>query len=35
VGLSQNGAKGMANRGFTADEIISFYYTGVEIFNAA
>jgi len=31
VGMSQNGAKGMANNGFTAEEIIKWYYTGVDI----
>ena len=31
VGMSQNGAKGMANNGFSAEEIIKWYYTGVNI----
>ena len=31
VGMSQYGAEGMANLGFTYDEIIKHYYTGVEI----
>ena len=31
VGMSQNGAKGMANNGFTAEEIIKWYYSGVSI----
>ncbi len=31
VGLSQHGAKGMAEQGFTYDKILSFYYTGVEL----
>jgi len=31
VGMSQNGAKGMAEEGFTCDEIITWYYSGVEI----
>ena len=31
VGMSQNGAKGMANAGFTYEEIITWYFTGVEI----
>jgi stage II sporulation protein D len=31
VGMSQNGAKGMAQNGFTAEEILKWYYTGVEI----
>ncbi len=33
VGLSQNGAKGMANQGFTGEEIVHFYYTDVTISN--
>lgn len=31
VGMSQYGAKGMAEAGFTYEEIIKFYFTGVEI----
>lgn len=31
VGMSQYGAKGMAERGFSYDEIIRFYFTGVEV----
>lgn len=31
VGMSQNGAKGMAENGFSAEEIIKWYYTGVQI----
>lgn len=31
VGMSQYGAKGMAEKGFTYDEIINFYYTDVDI----
>lgn len=31
VGMSQEGAKGMANAGFTFDQILKHYYTGVEI----
>lgn len=31
VGMSQNGAIGMAKDGFTYDEILKWYYTGVEI----
>ncbi|MBE5821202.1 MAG: SpoIID/LytB domain-containing protein [Clostridiales bacterium] len=31
VGMSQNGAKGMANAGFTYDEILKHYYTGVTV----
>lgn len=33
VGMSQNGAKGMANQGYTGEEIIHFYYTDVTISN--
>lgn len=31
VGLSQHGANGMASAGFNFEEILQFYYTGVEI----
>ena len=31
VGMSQNGAKGMAESGFDCEEIIKWYYTDVEI----
>ena len=31
VGMSQNGAKGMADSGFSCEEIIRWYYSGVEI----
>ena len=31
VGMSQNGAKGMANNGFSAEEIIKWYYSGVSV----
>lgn len=31
IGLSQEGAKSMANLGFTFEEIIEFYFTGAEI----
>ncbi len=31
VGMSQNGAKGMADMGYTYDQIIKHYYTGVTI----
>ena len=31
VGMSQNGAKGMASNGFTCEEIIKWYYKGVEV----
>lgn len=34
VGMSQNGAKSMANNGRTAEEIINFYYTDIEIYRA-
>lgn len=33
VGMSQNGAKGMANQGYTGEEIVHFYYTDVTISN--
>ncbi len=31
VGLSQNGANGMADSGFTYDEILKHYYRGIEL----
>lgn len=31
VGMSQNGAKGMAEEGFSCEEIICWYYSGVEV----
>ncbi|GKX29129.1 hypothetical protein SH1V18_16090 [Vallitalea longa] len=31
VGMSQSGAKTMAEQGFTYDEILEYYYTGVKI----
>ena len=31
VGMSQNGANGMAKRGKTWEEILCFFYTGVEL----
>ena len=31
VGLSQNGANGYAKHGYTYDQILKHYYTGVEI----
>lgn len=34
VGLSQNGAKAMALSGYTAQDIINFYYTDIEIYEA-
>lgn len=33
VGMSQTGADALANQGYTYDEIIRHYYTGVEIIN--
>lgn len=33
VGMSQNGTKAMAELGYSAEEIIGHYYTGVEIVN--
>ncbi len=35
VGLSQNGAKAMANKGFSAENIIKFYYTDIELYTAS
>jgi len=32
VGMSQDGAKEMARQGFSYDEILKFYYTGVEVY---
>ena len=29
--MSQFGAKGMAEQGYTAEQIIAYYYTGVSI----
>ncbi len=34
IGMSQNGAKAMANEGYTYDQIITHYFTGVEITTA-
>ncbi len=34
VGMSQNGAKALAQAGKTAEEIINFYYTDVDIYKA-
>lgn len=31
VGMSQYGAEGMARAGYTYDQILKYYYTGVEI----
>jgi stage II sporulation protein D len=33
VGMSQYGALGMANAGYTYDEILKHYYQGVDIAN--
>ncbi len=33
VGMSQSGARGMAQNGFSAEEIIKWYYTGVDIID--
>lgn len=35
VGLSQWGAKHMASKGFTAQEILAFYYRGAELTTLA
>ena len=35
VGMSQYGAYGMAKAGYTYDEILGYYYTGVELGTAA
>lgn len=35
VGMSQNGAKALAVAGKTADDIINFYYTDVQIYRAS
>lgn len=32
VGMSQYGAKAMAQKGYTYDQILKFYYTGVEVY---
>ena len=34
VGLSQNGAKALAEKGCSAEDIINFYYTDVEVYKA-
>jgi stage II sporulation protein D len=31
IGMSQYGAKQMAEEGFTYDEILEYYYTGVTV----
>ena len=33
VGMSQNGTKAMTERGYSAEDIIRHYYTGVDIVN--
>ena len=33
VGMSQNGTKIMTEMGYSAEEVIQHYYTGVEIVN--
>ena len=33
VGMSQNGTKALADRGYTVEEIIKHYYSDVEIMN--
>ena len=35
IGLSQWGANGMANAGFSYEDIIKFYFTGVQVGPAA
>lgn len=35
VGMSQNGAIGMALEGFDYDEILEWYYTDIEIYGAS
>lgn len=35
IGMSQNGAKAMALEGYTFEEIIKHYYTGVELTNVS
>ncbi len=32
VGMSQYGAKGMAELGYTYDEILKYYYTGIDVY---
>lgn len=34
IGMSQNGAKGMARAGFTYDQILTHYFQGTEVSNA-
>lgn len=33
VGMSQNGAKAMANRGYKAEDIVKYYYKGITLYN--
>ena len=33
VGVCQEGAMGMAHNGFTAAEILNFYFTGIKLMN--
>lgn len=33
IGMSQYGANGMAKEGYTYEEIINHYYTGVKLMN--
>jgi len=33
VGVCQEGAMGMARNGFTANEILNFYFTGIKLMN--
>lgn len=35
IGMSQNGAKALANAGYSFEQIIKHYFTGVEIYNSA
>ena len=32
VGMSQYGAQAMAKEGYTYDEILQFYFTGVDVY---
>ncbi len=34
IGMSQNGAKGMANAGFTYEQILTHYFTGTAVSNS-
>lgn len=35
IGLSQNGAKGMAEKGFTYEEILGKFYEQIELMDIA